>query len=624
MNRNIILRAALCLLPLLAAACCCQEEKRRLRREDSFLGVHFDFHAGPDCMEVGRNTTPEMVNAVIDKIHPDYLQIDCKGHGGYSSYPTGTGHQAPGIIGDPLKIWRDVTRDRGVALYMHYSGVWDFRAVELHPGWAVIGPDGKPSEKITSVFGPYADSLMIPQLKELAGKYQVDGAWIDGECWGTAPDYGRRSVALFKEMTGAERAPLSPEDPWWHEWKQFHREAFRNYLRHYLAEVHKDYPDFQICSNWAYSHQMSEPVSAAVDFLSGDYSPKNSVNSARMAARYLANQGLPWDLMAWSFSFDDGPKEQKPAVQLMQEAAVTLALGGGIQVYFMQNRDGSVKMEQLDVMKEVAGFARKRQPWCHKSVQIPQVALLLSTYDFQHYDHPEDPSWLYPQYTAKASGILQCLLDNQYSVDVVGEASLFSDMQRFPLIVVPECNSLSETFRKDLVRYAVNGGNLLIVGKEASETFAQVAGVAPDFRKDECIAIGQGRIGFIADDLSDDYDLHRTGSIRLRVKAMTSQLFRNPAVEVTGSHCVDVSFGRIGGRTLVHLVNTSGDHRNEELIGHIEPVGPLKITVASPEPPSKVVMRPSGKELGFSYVDGKIDVDVDEVRIYDIMEICYE
>jgi hypothetical protein len=94
----------------------------RLKRADSFLGVHFDFHAGEDCTKVGQRTTHEMVALVIDKVQPDYIQIDCKGHPGYSSYPTKVGNPAPGFVGDPLRVWRDMTRRRGVAVYMHHSG----------------------------------------------------------------------------------------------------------------------------------------------------------------------------------------------------------------------------------------------------------------------------------------------------------------------------------------------------------------------------------------------------------------------------------------------------------------------------------------------------------------------
>ena len=357
------------------------QEPNRLRRDQSFFGIHFDFHAGDDCNEIGKNTTPGMVQTIIDLVKPDYIQTDCKGHAGYTSYPTKVGNRAPGFVGDPLRVWRDVTARNGVALYMHYSGVWDTRAIELHPEWAAIHADGTRDKERTSVFGTYVDQLLIPQLKELAGDYGVDGVWVDGECWATIPDYGERSLRLFQESTGINDIPKSPSDPHWYEWMQFHREGFRKYLRHYIAAVRSEYPNFQICSNWAYTHHMPEPVSAAVDFLSGDYTANNSVNSARFAGRYLAFQGTPWDLMAWSFSYNPFPREQKTAIQLKREAAIVLALGGGFQAYFTQNRDGSVRLDEMQVMAEVAKFARERQPWCHHSVNS-QVAILLSLSDY--------------------------------------------------------------------------------------------------------------------------------------------------------------------------------------------------------------------------------------------------
>ncbi|MDR2233432.1 MAG: hypothetical protein LBE56_09955, partial [Tannerella sp.] len=443
----------LLIIPVLCMSCfsCTEKSNRkdepaRLRRDQSFLGIHFDFHAGPNDNEIGKNTTPEMIHAIIDMVQPDYIQTDCKGHAGYSSYPTTVGNQAPGFVGDPLRIWREVTAERGVALYMHYSGVWDSRAVELHPEWAATRANGVRDSNQTSVFGQYADRLLIPQLKELAGKYGVDGVWVDGECWATIPDYGERAVRLFKETTGINQVPKSSKDPYWYEWMQFHREVFRRYLRHYVAAVHTEYPDFQICSNWAFTHHTAEPVSVALDFLSGDYSPNNSVNSARFAGRYLANQGVAWDLMAWSFAYAPHPRDQKPAVQLKREAAVVMALGGGFQAYYKQERDGSVQLEQLKEMAEVAQFARERQPWCHHSVQIPQVALLLSTTDYQR-----NAQSLFPQYKGQSQGVLQCLLESQYSVDLVGEATLGADMSRFPLIVIPEWKSISPAFQLDLL-----------------------------------------------------------------------------------------------------------------------------------------------------------------------------
>ncbi|MBL7188069.1 MAG: hypothetical protein ISS70_17240 [Phycisphaerae bacterium] len=208
-------------------ACVDAADPPRMKRADAFLGIHFDFHAGEDCNRVGERTTPEMVELVINKVKPDYIQIDCKGHRGYSSYPTKVGNPAPGFVGDPLRIWRDVTRKRGVPLFMHYSGVWDYKAVADHPDWAAINANGKPNDKATSVFGPYADTLMIPQLRELAGEYGADGVWVDGDCWGTTVDYGAAAVSRFCEQTGAKAAPRKAGEPYWNQWMDFHREGFR-------------------------------------------------------------------------------------------------------------------------------------------------------------------------------------------------------------------------------------------------------------------------------------------------------------------------------------------------------------------------------------------------------------
>ena len=234
----------------------------RLQRADSFLGIHFDFHAGPDCTEIGKNTTREMIENIIRLVQPDYLQIDCKGHRGLSSYPTRVGNQAPGFVGDPLRLWRQVTAERGVALYMHYSGVWDSEAIVRHPEWGAVNADGKLNGKATSFFGPYADQLLVPQLRELAGDYGVDGAWVDGECWASVPDFGEPALKAFRDATGIQDVPRKPGDPHWFEFLEFHREAFRRYLRHYIAEVKKTHPDFQICSNWAFTDHMPEPVCA--------------------------------------------------------------------------------------------------------------------------------------------------------------------------------------------------------------------------------------------------------------------------------------------------------------------------------------------------------------------------
>ena len=444
----------------------------------------------------------------------------------------------------------------------------------------------------------------------------MDGVWVDADCWIMAPDYGERAVRLFQETTGIKNVPKSPTDPYWYEWMQFHREAYRKYLRHYIAAVRSEYPDFQICSNWAFTHHMPEPASAAVDFLSGDYTPNNSVNSARYAGRYLVHQGVPWDLMAWSFSHDPHPREQKPAVQLKREAAIILMLGGGFQAYYTQNRDGSVRLDELEVMAEVSKFARARQPFCHHSIQIPQIALLHSTSDYHH-----NSGSVFSQYKGHSQGILQCLLECQYSVDLMSEEMLAPDMSRFPLIIIPEWKNISPVFRIELMDYVKKGGRLLVIGKETSGQFAELAGIR--FSGDDGMMqqVENGIMGLLPVTMGMEYEKSGDETLRKQLAVAVRALFPNPLVEVNGSPWVDVSVSQLNGKRLIHLVNTSGNHSAAGIIEKIDPVGPLQVSIRSDQKPSKITLQPAGKTCDFTYSDGKAQVQIDTLELYDILVI---
>lgn len=636
----------------------------RLKRADSFLGIHFDFHAGEDCKEVGKNTTPEMVEKIIDLVQPDYLQTDCKGHPGVSSYPTQVGHPVPGFVGDPLRVWRDVTARRGVALYMHYSGVWDSHAVATHPEWAVVNADGKPSDRITSLFGPYVDQLLIPQLRELAGKYRIDGVWVDGECWAATPDYSQAAVKAFCEATGIQDVPKKPGDPHWYEFLQFHRQAFRSYLNHYIAEVKRTNPEFQICSNWSFSDHMPEPVCAPVDFLSGDYSPQDSVNSARVSARFLARQGKPWDLMAWSFTTQP-ERRQKTAVQLQREAAVVLALGGGFQAYFTQNRDGSVRLEEMPVMAEVAKFCRVRQATCHHAEMVPQVALLFST--AAHYRRVNG---LFSRDHGRIDGVLRAVLEGQNSVEIQTEGQLAGRLAEYPLIIVPEWEYLDPDFKQALTTYVQNGGNLLLIAPDSAKLFAEELGVQLDggpsapgplyLAGPQGIAtwngarqpvtlgpeakpigrlhdsndvnsvsqpaasvrqLGRGRIAAVYFTFGRSYCESPLPEAREFLNGLVRELFPEPLVSVTGATGVDVCVARKDGRLLVNLINTSGPHQTQSYIESIPPVGPLTIRIQRSAAPQRVTLEPGGRALPFEYQDGFVQLVVPQVPIHEIVVV---
>ena len=409
---------------------------------------------------------------------------------------------------------------------------------------------------------------------------------------------------------------------------------------------------------------MPEPVCANVDFLSGDYSPQDSVNSARLSARFLARQGKPWDLMAWSFTTQPD-RRQKSTVQLQREAAVVLALGGGFQAYFQQKRDGSIDDEQMPVMAEVAKFCRARQAICHHAEMVPQVGLLFST--AAHYRRING---LFSRDNARIEGVLRALLEGQQSVEVQTESQLADRLQQYPLIVVPEWEYVEPKFKEDLIDYVEGGGNLLLIGPASAGLFAGELGVrfegqqtsngpihlsrdgsmmttqgvrqavtlAADsvafgqlYETDDVASAsrpaasiarrGQGRIAAVYFTIGRYYCESPTGDVRQFLNDLVRQLMPEPLVEVTGSSDVDVCVARNQGKLLVNLVNTSGPHRTQSIVESISPVGPLNVTIRQPAEPAQVTLEPAGQPLPFEYRDGLVRLTVPQVAVHEIVVI---
>lgn len=640
----------------------------KLRRADCFFGVHFDLHASEDIMDAGKTLTPEMVDTFLAKVRPDFIQIDCKGHPGITSYPTKVGYPVGGFEKDPLKLFREVTAKNNVALFMHYSGVWDSKAVKMHPDWAVIKSNGDVSVDKTCEFSPYLDNLMIPELKELSD-YGVDGAWIDGDCWAVEPDYCAASISRFTRETGIIEIPRNQTDKYYPEWMEYTRSLFRERLAKYINAIHQYNPAFQITSNWSYSSMMPEPVNTNVDYLSGDVTPQNGVYRSAFEARCLAPQGKPWDLMAWGFSWNGAkmPLSVKSSVQLQQEAAQIMAMGGGVQFYFQQNRDLSLRTYLATTLSEIGAFCRARQAYVHKAKAIPQIALLYPTTSYQK--STSRPFW---GSTAMLQGTLNAILDSQYPVEVLMEHHIRGKMQQYPLIVIPECNVMEPSFKVELDAYVQGGGKLLIIGTSTAKIFKQELGIqefqtieeAPLFiasdnrsggvgpvgssvkllsstnltstfytssdlrSKGEVISsssasFGKGKVSGIYFNAGSTYLEYKSHVLRDFMQNQLSELFPQPLVKVQGSHLVHVAVNQKNNHTMVSLLNIAGDHTNPKAIGfdEIPPLTNLKVSINTGAKPSAIVLQPEGRSLDVDFKDGVSAVTVPELSIYSILEV---
>lgn len=661
MKKSILFFLSICTFANLIILGQSEKPAVKLKRADSFFGVHFDLHASEDITDAGKTLTAGMIDTFLMKVRPDFIQIDCKGHPGISSYPTKVGFHVKGFEKDPLKLFRERTEANNVALYMHFSGVWDGKVVKEHPDWAIVMANGERSKQKTSFFSPYLDTYMIPQLKELSD-YKVDGAWIDGECWAVEPDYSDASLARFTQETGITEIPRKQSDKYYPEFMEYTRRLFREHLNKYVNAIHKYNPAFQITSNWSYSSMMPEKVTIDVDYLSGDVTPQNGVYRSAFEARCLAPQGKPWDLMAWGFSMS-----VKSSVQLEQEAAQIMAMGGGVQFYFQQNRDLSIKPWLATMLSEIGTFCRERQPYCQKAMAIPQIALLYPTVSYQR-----SASRPYSNPLGKLEGALNLVLDGQHTVEILMEHHLTGKMDQYPLIIIPECDYLEPSFIEELKKYVSSGGHLLIMGTETTKLFKNELGIkslktlnetetffatgnkigairsaldsveinpgvkvlstyynGSDFRsKGNMIAsslnnVGKGTVAGVYFNAGSDYLEYKSPVLRDYISSLINDLFPDPLVRVAGSHLVHVTLNKLNNKMYVNLVNIAGEHTNQNAIGYdeIPALKDLTISIKTDKKPARLLLQPEGIELMVDFQKGVSTVVVPELKIHSILEV---
>lgn len=647
------------------------------KRKDSFFGLHYDFHANRNSVGLG-DCNVELIDKMLSEVKPDFVQCDTKGHAGISSYPTKVGNPAPEMKGDLLKTWRELTKKHDVALYAHHSGVWDTEAVSKDPDWAVIRENGEKSNDITSVFGPYVDELLIPQLIEMAKDYGLNGAWVDGECWATNEDYSHHAVEKYRSVYGKE--PPHKGEEGYFEYMEFCRNGFLEYVDHYMREVHKVAPDFQLISNWLYTMYVPKRPEVDMDSISGDYDPNDSVNTARIDGRCIMSQQKPWDLMAWGFGRHGDYFFTKTAEQLCQEAAAIIMLGGGFQVYNRQvggtsqedniRIGGSIQDFIIPGLVELAKFCRAREDICFKAEPVHQIGILYS--EMAHNYKRDNMFSLGGQHIEDMKGVTLAVIDNAFSAEILMTHHIMDrDISDFGMIIVPDLPVIEPELKEKLLDYAKNGGKLLVMGVNSTKIFEAELGVtliktvenavidldSDGFRTTvktnfSCVDVGsdarvigeiftvpehdsnaktspvatvrefgKGAVGGVYFNVGA-YRGWRSPSYRAFVKKIINSLY-TPSVRVISKSNVDLALMKKNGALCVNLMNLNGEHADRNVCGFdcIPPLRDVLLEIDLAEKPVSVRLEPDGIDLEYTWDNGVLRVCVDKIEIHSVVVI---
>lgn len=621
------------------------------------FGIHYDLQPDSSDPRWLKDVSAENLRTEWKKVKPDWIQCDCKGSAGLSSYPSKVGRAKPGLTNDPLRIHREVTRELGLPLLVHFCGIWDLAASVEHREWTRRDAGGQAETGKICVRSPYLQERLIPQMLEVAVDYEVDGFWVDGDVWTMQPCYCRRCRDAFEAESGISDPPLVATHPHWPAWLAFHRRSYLEYAKAYTDAVHARKPDCLVCINWLYSASIPDPITLGVDFLSGD---ANSDDQITVESRFFAGRGLPWNVMTWGFiappyENTGGLNKSAPTGQFRayaetcQGAAESLAVGGGAIIFARPTQTGRLITWEHDQLARVAEFVHARRAISEGSSGVPQAVVLNSASSIYTRSIRVNEIAGHLADRGALIGAVHSLLNAGYSVDVRNEEDLKDQLNAYGLVVLPESNPVTASLVRALTKYVEGGGRVVLSGSfvAGDPALAELAGVAPrgetlsgyyylpadaessqikgpwqpvtlkgakefsgllatpeagDFAGTPAItvrALGKGQVAVIHGAAFAAYTRDRSPQLGRSLRTLFRTLWPNPMVLIdsVGNGILTSNLRKQDSRYIVHLLNRTITSQRETTVRrhveHLPPVGPVKVKMQLANRPTRVVCEPA-------------------------------
>lgn len=434
--------------------------------EQAFYLLHLDHHT-TDRFAVGAGADPTETDRLLALSKPDAIQIHAKGNPGWTTYPTKLGYTPPKIARDVLTVWRDIARRRGYAWSIYYNLGRDGEIMNRRPEWNRVGPDGKPRDKMLCYHSGVAENYLFPMIDEIMDRYDPDAWWFDGSCFTVYTCYCGKCRERFRRETSLP-LPKKPTDPGWDEFKEMHRQIYRECVNALCARIRQRKPQCHVAVNWAYSLHMPETPPPGIHHLTGDTG--DDVDYLSMEAHWYDAQPRPFDLMTTGFYSTGDPKvpaQLKPREQLEQEMAIIIANGGRFHAWDNPTAEsGLIPERQEHLGKVVAPFLRARQRWCLSTKRMPAVSLLVTS--THHYAATRNSPACFPS-GARGSpalrGATEALQRAHLDYELISRDRLLRQEIQTPFLLVEDLVAVQADEIEALWRFVEHGGTVLLTGR---------------------------------------------------------------------------------------------------------------------------------------------------------------
>ena len=450
--------------------------------------IHFDMHT-PDTVEhVGRDFDAGAFAAAMKDTGAEAVCFFARCTYGWSYYPTKVGFPHPHLEKDVFGEGVKALKRKGIKV-IAYIAICSLPVAKMEEckDWVIRQEDGDiPShKKVSSVVSVctsrYLDEHLIPQMIEIASRYDVDGFFLDG-----VYEYYRHVCYCEKcRESFAMPIPADENDPTWHIWHHWRRMLIDSTLSEAADRVASIRPGCLIGVNWLGDIRYSVPPPRGIGYLTGDPPMLNCTfeTSYRLAA--WAWRDIPADVMNQRMLINWQDFTCRTPESIETDFAAGIAGSGKLFIGDLLTPVGvRPDSEVLNVIKSAFDFAKDRNAVAGVGKPKCDIAILSSPEALRVM--PQQPQ----VNEAPIRGALLAIMEDGLAADILFDEDLAKVLSRYQTLVIPEQHFIQDGSEAAIRLFVENGGSLVITGhlpmlvepgrpapREDRDFFVQLVGV---------------------------------------------------------------------------------------------------------------------------------------------------
>lgn len=424
-----------------------------------FRQVHLDYHTSEYIPEVGKDFVAEEFANRLEKANVNSITCFARCHHGWLYYPSTEYANLihPNLTNHNLLIEQiKACHAKGINAPIYTTIQWDGRIMREHPEWLAVDEDGN-FINTQNVPEPHFYNTIclnsgyrqffkdhLQDIMDVVGINNIDGFFMD---------------ILFQVDCNCEHCKKKMDELHMDSSKKAQR---LTYSLHMLEEfkteitafIKERAPKTSIFYNSSHVGPASKDNFKEYSHLELESLPSGGwgYDHFPSTSRYARTLGKDMIGMTGKFHTYWGDFHSlKNLAALELECFHMLAMGAGCSIGDQLHPGGKLSESAYDLIGKVYGSVKEKEPYCREAKPVVEIAVLTPEefYPEGEYDLGISPSLI---------GTVRMLQELSYQFDIIDSKT---PMDRYKLVILPDCIYYNEELEKVIVSYIAGGGKVI-------------------------------------------------------------------------------------------------------------------------------------------------------------------